>query len=99
MVMSRTQTERLANNKERVRDGLMYSEFIFRKSDTLMLMKEEADLTEVFEMADPRGVRSGLAYSDSTILIENDPSQQAWNRTIIFDEQMTYADDQVQLKK
>ena len=53
----------------------MYSEFIFRKSDTLMLMKEEADLTEVFEMADPRGVRSGLAYSDSTILIENDPSQ------------------------
>ena len=50
-------------------------------------------------MADPRGVRSGLAYSDSIILIENDPSQQAWNRTIIFDEQMTYADDQVQLKK
>ena len=39
-----------------------------------MLMKEEADLTEVFEMADPRGVRGGLAYSDSTILIENDPS-------------------------
>ena len=45
--MTRSQIERVSGGKERVRDGLVYSEFKFRNSDTLRLMKEELDLMDV----------------------------------------------------
>ena len=39
-----------------------------------------------------------LAYSDSIILTTNDPTQQAWNRTLVVNEPMQVG-EQVSLKE
>lgn len=47
--LTRTSEEQLVDGKERVRDGLMFSENRFRFNKRLTLMDDQFDVTEQFE--------------------------------------------------
>ena len=85
--MSSSRVGLLPEGKERTKDGLIYTEYTFRENETLKMMTSKVELAGDFE-TNPRGSLPNLAYSDSKILTPNDPSQQAWNRTLLIDDQM-----------
>ena len=67
----KTQTEaRLAGEEWRVKDGLLISEFFFRKIDKLELMTTTTDIKDKFSAVGPPV--EGIIYSDSRVIpVEN----------------------------
>ena len=85
--MTSTSIALLPDGQKRVRDGLIYSEFNFRQNPNLSIMEQKVQIAANVTVSE-QGLQSGLAYSDSKILTANDPSQQAWNRTLVIHENM-----------
>ena len=67
---------------------MIYSEYVFRHTETLKLMSEKFDIKDQFVQANKRGALKGLAYTDSTIMMEDDEVAEVWNRTLILDNKM-----------
>ena len=91
LFLTRTPDQRLPSGEQLVHDGLMFSENRFRYNKRLALMDVLFELTDQFKSS-LWGALPGMVYSDSTIMIENDETQQAWNRTLIFEESMKVAE-------
>ena len=89
MFMTGTRVENETKETQRVKDGLIISEYHFRNYEPLKLFEETRDISDLFTTS-KKGSLEGLAYTDSSILTTNDPTQQAWNRTTIFTDRMTF---------
>ena len=85
--MTSTQIAELPDGNKRVRDGLIFSEYNFRTSLKLNLMRTEVEAADSFVKSDS-GSLTGLIYSDSKIMPQDDPSERFLKRTLLVDEKL-----------
>jgi len=88
--MTRSTSEQLEGARERVKDGILYSDYHFREYKPLDLFQTTVDIR--LNITAESAVPQGTVYSDSSILTTNDETQASWNRTVILQESMIAAD-------